>query len=141
MADRTILLAEDDDMVRSFVCSVLQGHGYRMLPAANGLEALRLAKRVGPDGIDLVLTDVDMPALNGFDLVKCLKQLRPDLKVLFMTGHRRVFEDELRDKGMVIEKPFAYGALVRGVAACLAEETSLAESPVKTVGKAVVGVR
>ncbi len=98
MVERTILLAEDDDMVRSFVCSVLAAHSYRVLPAANGLEALRLAKRVGPQEIDLVVTDVDMPALNGFQLVRCLKQLRPDLKILFMTGHRAVFEHELREK-------------------------------------------
>lgn len=125
MEERTILLAEDDDMVRSFVSSVLEGHGYRVLPAANGLEALRLAKRVGPQGIDLVLTDVDMPALNGFQLVRCLKQLRPDLKVLFMTGHRRAFEHELWDEGMVIEKPFAHTVLVREVGACLTKEMSL----------------
>jgi|SRR5579862_2135526 len=122
MAGQTILLAEDDDMVRSFVRSVLEGCGHRVLPAGNGVEALQLAKRVGPHRIDLVLTDVDMPALNGVQLVRCLKQLRSDLKVLFMTGHRSVLELELRDKGMVIEKPFACATLLRGVDACLAEE-------------------
>lgn len=117
----TILLAEDDGMVRSFVCSVLKGHGYRVLSAANGLEALRVARLVGPQTIDLVLSDVDMPALNGFQLVRCLKQLRPDLKILFMTGQRGTLDHELRDEGMVIEKPFTYATLVRGVDACLAE--------------------
>ena len=125
MSDQTILLAEDDDMVRSFVCSILQGHGYRVLPAGNGVEALRLAKQVGAYGIDLVLTDVDMPVLNGIQLVRCLKQLRPDLKILYMTGHRGTLVDELRDEGRVIEKPFAYSLLVRGVEACLAEEVSM----------------
>lgn len=124
MSDQTILLAEDDDMIRSFVCSVLQGHGYRVLPADNGRKALHLAKRVGTDGIDLVLTDVDMPALNGNQLVRCLKQLRPDLKVLYMTGYRDDIVDELWDEGMVIEKPFSYSALIRAVAACLAQEVS-----------------
>ena len=112
-------------MIRSFVCSVLQGHGYRVFPAGNGMDALRLAKRVGAFGIDLVLTDVDMPALNGIQLVRCLKQLRPDLKILYMTGHRGAVVDELRDEGMVIEKPFAHTGLVRAVAACLAQEVSL----------------
>ena len=124
MSDQTILLAEDDDMIRSFVCSVLQGHGYRVLPADNGRKALHLAKRVGADGIDLVLTDVDMPALNGNQLVRCLKQLRPDLKVLYMTGYRGDIVDELWDEGMVIEKPFSYSALIRAVASCLAQEVS-----------------
>jgi DNA-binding NtrC family response regulator len=124
MSDQTILLAEDDNMIRSFVCSVLQAHGYRVLPADNGRKALHLAKRVGADEIDLVLTDVDMPALNGNQLVRCLKQLRPDLKVLYMTGYRGDIVDELWDEGMVIEKPFSYSALIRAVAACLAQEVS-----------------
>lgn len=125
MSDQTILLAEDDNMIRSFVCSVLKRHGYRVLPADNGMEALYLAKQVGAYGIDLVLTDVDMPALNGIQLVRCLKQLRPDLKILYMTGYRGVIVNELRDEGMVIEKPFSYSALIRAVAACLAQEVSL----------------
>jgi len=125
MSDQTILLAEDDNMIRSFVCSVLQGHGYRVFPADNGLEALHLAERVGACGIDLVLTDVDMPALNGIQLVRCLKQLRPDLKILFMTGYRGAIVDELWDEGMVIQKPFSYPALIRAVATCLAQEVSL----------------
>jgi len=122
MSDQTILLAEDDDMVRSFVCSVLRGHGYRVLVADNGVEALRLARQVGAYGIDLVLTDLDMPALTGIQLVRCLRQLRPGLKILYMTGRRGGLLDRLRDDGMVIEKPFAYSTLVHGVEACLAEE-------------------
>jgi len=125
MAEQTILLAEDDDMIRSFVCSVLQGHGYSVLSAENGTEALRLAKRVGVSQIDLLLTDVEMPMLNGIRLVRCLKQLRPDMKVLFMTGHRGAYEDEIWDQGMVIEKPFGYSVLVRAVYTCLLEEMSV----------------
>jgi CheY-like chemotaxis protein len=125
MSDQTILLAEDDNMIRSFVCSVLQAHGYRVLPADDGMKALYLAKRVGADGIDLVLTDLDMPALNGIQLVRCLKQLRPGLKILYMTGYRGAIVDQLWDEGMVIEKPFSYPALIRAVAACLAQEVSL----------------
>jgi len=125
MPDQTILLAEDDDMIRSFVGSVLQGHGYRVVPADNGRKALHLARQIGAYGIDLVLTDVDMPALNGIQLVRCLKQLRPSLKILYMTGYREDIVDELWDDGMVIEKPFSYTALVRAVVACLAQEVSL----------------
>jgi two-component system cell cycle sensor histidine kinase/response regulator CckA len=82
---------------------------------------LRLAEQVGTYGIDLVLTDIDMPILNGIQLVRRLKKLRPDLKILYMTGHRGALVDELLDEGTVIEKPFAYSTLVRGVDACLAE--------------------
>ncbi len=59
MDKRTILLAEDNEMVRSFVCSVLECQGYRVLAAENGAEALALAKRVGLSGIALILADVD----------------------------------------------------------------------------------
>lgn len=122
MTNGTILLAEDDDMVRLFVCSVLQRHGYRVLAAEDGAAALALARRVGLDEIDLVLTDVDMPALSGIQLVRCLKQRRPELKVLYMTGDPAVHVDELCCEGAVIEKPFAYETLVRGVDICLSEE-------------------
>lgn len=122
MPGPTILLAEDDDMVRSFVCSILQSHGYRVLPADNGMEAMRLADLVGVNRIDLVLTDIEMPALSGLQLARHLKRLRPGLKVLYMTGHRYVLVDELEAEGLVIEKPFAYSTLVRQVEACLSEE-------------------
>ena len=125
MADQTILLAEDDDMIRSFVCSVLRGHGYHVLPADNGMDALLLAKQVGTHRVDLVLTDVDIPVLNGIQLARRLKQLRPDLKILYMTGHGRALADERWNEGMVIEKPFAYSTLVHAVQACLADEASL----------------
>lgn len=125
MSKGTILVAEDDDMVRSFVRSVLERHGYLVLAANNGMEALVLATRVGAHRIDLVLTDVDMPVLNGVQLVRRLRQLRDDLKFLYMTGHPDARVDELRNDGLVIEKPFAYTTLVRGVDACLAEEKPL----------------
>jgi len=125
MPNGTILVAEDDDMVRSFVRSVLERHGYRVLAAQDGAAALALAERAGLTEIDLVLTDVDMPALNGIELVRSLRQLRPDLKILYMTGDPAVRLYELRGAGGVIEKPFAYSTLLRGVAACLSEQRPL----------------
>jgi len=124
MPSGTILVAEDDAMVRSFVCSVLQRHGYSVLAAENGAVALALAERVGLHRIDLVLTDVDMPALNGIELVRRLKRLRPDLKIIYMTGHPLRLS-ELWSDGEVIEKPFAYGTLLREVDVCLPEERPL----------------
>jgi CheY-like chemotaxis protein len=121
MTSGTILLAEDDDMVRLFVCSVLQRHGYRVLEANDGAAALALAMRVGVDEIDLVVTDVDMPVLTGIQLARCLKRWRPELKILYMTGDPAVHLDELGREGVVIEKPFAYGTLVRGVDTCLSQ--------------------
>jgi two-component system, cell cycle sensor histidine kinase and response regulator CckA len=127
MAEETILLVEDDDMIRAFVCSVLQGHGYRVLPADNGMDALYVVNRVGARAIDLVLTDVDMPALDGVGLARSLRQLRPDLRILYMTGCPGRLSDELQGGSGVIAKPFAYATLVRRVSACLsAAERQLA---------------
>lgn len=122
MDKRTILLAEDNEMVRSFVCSVLERQGHCVLAAENGAEALALAKRVGLYRIDLILADVDMPLLSGIELVRRLKHLRPDLKILYMTGQPAAHGNEFWDDCAVIEKPFAYGTLVRGVEACLSED-------------------
>lgn len=121
MTNGTVLLAEDDDMVRSFVRSVLQRHGYRVLEANDGAAALALARRVGFDEIDLVLTDIDMPRLSGIQLARCMKRWRPELKILYMTGDPGVHVDELRSEGVVIEKPFSYATLVQGVDTCLSQ--------------------
>lgn len=110
-------------MVRSFVHSVLERHGYCVLAAENGTVAKALAERVGLRKIDLVLTDIDMPLLDGVELVRCLRQMRPELKILYMTGHQSVYLDESWMDGSVIQKPFAYSALIRLVGACLSQET------------------
>ena len=125
MPNVTILVAEDDDMVRAFVCSGLRRHGYRVLEAQDGAAALALAERVGLRRIDLVLTDVEMPALDGIELARCLRQLRPDVKVLHMTGSSAARLDKLGSAGGVLQKPFAYGTLLRGVDACLSKEKTL----------------
>jgi PAS domain S-box-containing protein len=82
----TILLVEDDAEVRDIVQSGLTHHGYRVIEAANGIEALRLFKAL--DGrIDLVFTDVVMPGMGGQSLAETIRGHKPDLPVLFMSGH------------------------------------------------------
>lgn len=124
MTEPTILLAEDDDMVHAFVSSVLENHGCRVLRAHNGVEALWVAARDGLHRIDLLLTDIDMPALDGIKLVRFLKQQQPDLRVLYLTGHAGRLTAELREGCMVLEKPFSHAALVRSVEACLSRKMS-----------------
>ena len=82
----TVLVVEDDDSVRSMIRHVLSERGYHILEASQGAEALDLAgKRRGT--IDLVLTDVMMPQMSGPRLVRRLRQDRPNVKVLYMSGH------------------------------------------------------
>lgn len=79
----TVLVADDDPVVRTVVEDILRMHGYTVLGAANGREALRLAQEY--DGtIDLLLTDVEMPEMHGRDLARRLAVLRPETRILFL---------------------------------------------------------
>jgi CheY-like chemotaxis protein len=82
----TILLIEDEEMVRDIGLHTLRAHGYTVLEATNGVEALQ--KVQGKlDGIDLVVTDVVMPQMGGQEVAQQLRALAPGLKVLFVSGY------------------------------------------------------
>ena len=83
----TILLVDDEDGVRKLVNAVLQSHGYTVIEAANGQAALAAFEK-NAHKVDLVLTDVVMPQMNGFELGERLSQATPELKILFMSGYR-----------------------------------------------------
>src|SRR5262245_11958343 len=82
----TVLLVDDDKAVRGLVRRALREEGYQILEAGDGMEALESARmHTGP--IDLLLTDVIMPGLNGFSLATQLVQIRPNVAVLYMSGY------------------------------------------------------
>ena len=83
----TILLVEDEPMIRSMCMRVLNDNGYKVLEAANGEEAFRLAQNHAPGVIDLLLTDVVMPQMGGIELAMCLHEARPDIKILLTSGY------------------------------------------------------
>ena len=74
-------------MIRSMCTRVLHDNGYRVLEAANGEEALRLAQDHPTGMIDLLLTDVVMPQMGGTELARCLREERPDIKILLTSGY------------------------------------------------------
>jgi CheY-like chemotaxis protein len=81
-----VLLVEDDDEVRRLVEMLLRGAGFRVLTAANGKEALTLAhQHAGP--VELVVADIVMPGLTGFDVWEALRDQWPEAKVLFISGY------------------------------------------------------
>jgi len=82
----TILLVEDDEGVRRLATRILRANGYTVMEAASGGEALQLHER-HRGNIELLLTDVVMPAMSGRELIERLKPLRPGMKVLFMSGY------------------------------------------------------
>ena len=107
-AGETVLVVEDDPAILELVSRILRKLGYVVLSAAAPHEALELSRR-HPGAIDLLLTDVIMPSMNGRDLTGLIRAARPELKVLYMSGytanviaHRGVLEDGVH----FIQKPF-----------------------------------
>lgn len=82
----TILLVEDEPVIRQLMAGALKSRGYRVLEARHGKEALELFPEIDA-AIDLVVTDVRMPYLRGTEMVTALRERRPDLRVLFISGY------------------------------------------------------
>lgn len=113
----TILAVEDEPSVRALTKEVLERDGYRVLEAADGKEGLAVA-RTFPGRIHLLLTDAMMPELNGWDLVQEISLLRPDIRVLFLTGYVDTViphYEELEQRGCMLYKPVGNEALARAV--------------------------
>ncbi len=113
----TILLVEDDEMVRNLSLRVLEMSGYRVLVAKNGGEALLICEQHGGQ-IDLVVTDVVMPMMSGPELAARLEKARPKLRVLFCSGYTSgaIQHAEALGSGKAfIQKPFTPQALARKV--------------------------
>jgi two-component system cell cycle sensor histidine kinase/response regulator CckA len=113
----TILLVEDEDAVRTMIRMVLQRAGYHVLEASRGASALRIAgEHDGP--IHLLITDVVMPEMGGRELVERLVPIRPDLKVLYLSGYT---DDAVIRHGVLqtdvafLQKPFTITALAAKV--------------------------
>jgi CheY-like chemotaxis protein len=105
--NETILVVEDDPLVRSYVNAQLQSLGYRTLSAANGAEALDIAD--GGAAFDLLFTDVIMPGLNGRQLAAEMAQRRPKLKVLFTSGYTEnaiIHHGRLDSGVLLLAKPY-----------------------------------
>ncbi len=113
----TVLLVEDDAGVRETVRETLLLNGYQVLEASGPGEALLLAEKYG-GGIDLILTDVVMPHMNGRELVQRLRRWVPDARVLYMsgyTGNAIVHHGVLASGVTLIQKPFTRETLARKV--------------------------
>jgi signal transduction histidine kinase/CheY-like chemotaxis protein len=113
----TILLVEDEEVVRSLVSEVLRAHGYEVLEAADGEEALeRVRQREGP--LHLVVTDLVMPRVSGGELARTLRRDHAGLKVLLVSGYsdREVDPESLAGPGSAfLQKPFSPADLTRKV--------------------------
>jgi len=118
----TVLVVEDEAAVRRLAARVLSTAGYQVLSAANGGEALLLYEQAG---IDLLLTDVVMPRMSGKELATRLLQIRPGLKVLYMSGFtdNAIVHHGVLDAGThFVAKPFSAAELTRRVREALDDD-------------------
>jgi PAS domain S-box-containing protein len=122
----TILVVEDETSLRDLMRHILQRRGYTVLDAHDGMEAIRRAQHFSHP-IDLVITDVVMPGLRGWEAAEQIRTTRPDIKVLYISGYN---DDLVVNRHLIgehadfLQKPFTPDALVRKVREVLSAESS-----------------
>jgi two-component system cell cycle sensor histidine kinase/response regulator CckA len=116
----TVLVVDDEKSIRDVARRVLESDGYQVTEASNGLEAIALLQ----DGaqLNLLMADLDMPVLGGDEMVRRIRATRPDLKVLYVTGHIDGLMDtrpSLWEGEAFLDKPFSAAGLLEAVAMIL----------------------
>jgi DNA-binding response OmpR family regulator len=130
-APQTVLLVEDDAAVRDSFMKGLVGHGFDILEAASGDEAIRLCQRAN-EAIPVAIVDMAMPQMWGDDLARRLADLNPQMKVIFVSGHSEQF---LRGLGALtgnevfFAKPFSLALLLKKVRETLGIENPAVLEP------------
>lgn len=123
-AGETILLVDDEALARNGVAMVLREMGYSVLEARNGHEALDLLTQ--DSRIDLLITDYSMPGLQGTELAAASREVRPDVKIIMITGHAAFsFDERTAGVARILRKPFAMADLIHRI-------TTILESPPMT---------
>lgn len=122
---RTVLVADDEAHVRLLTAKMLQRSGYQVIEASNGREALEVFTE-RRDEIDVVLLDVMMPVMTGHEAIAQLRQIDPDLPVVFFSGYDRgEVAEHLSDPSaptLFLEKPFSMTQLAEHIEAALAPD-------------------
>ena len=124
----TVLVLEDEEVVRDLLCAVLTDAGYDVLCAAAPTEALELA-RARPEPIDLLVSDVILPEMHGPAIARLINALKPEMKVLFVSGYSEndISEQGVLDPGVeVLQKPFSQQELLLKIDAMLNEPAAAA---------------
>jgi PAS domain S-box-containing protein len=126
----TVLVCEDETNIRKLIRTILDRHGYQVLEASTPAAALEVAAAHQGD-IHLLLTDIVLPEKSGFDLAENLKAIRPDAKVLFMSGYtdRRLGGSwVLKPDTQFLQKPFTAATLTRKIREVLGHEVGVGEA-------------
>jgi CheY-like chemotaxis protein len=112
---QTILLVEDEEMVRRLMCEVLEQEGFEVLACGTPAEAIKVSRR-HEGRIDLLLTDVVMPGMNGRAMAESIQEFLPQLRVVFMSGyteHALTHEGQVDPKFEYLQKPFTLKSLTQ----------------------------
>lgn len=128
-----LLVVEDDDMVRRVTQRALSANGYDVLVAASGREALLIAETNGY-GFDLLVTDLIMPRMSGGELAERMRKIRPDLKVLFVSGYTDdmvVRHGVLDGQAAFLQKPFTPDVLLCKLRAVLGPQSTDGDVPTR----------
>ena len=115
--NETILIVEDEEMVRDLMGRLLKGLGYKTLVAGDPQEAIELCRQF-KDDIHLLLTDVVMPKMNGEELARAAKKIIPEISILFMSGYTDnsfIRHEALESQGDFLPKPFSKEVLARKI--------------------------
>jgi two-component system, cell cycle sensor histidine kinase and response regulator CckA len=116
----TVLVVDDEASIREVARRILEKEGYSVTEAGNGLEAIAMLDKGAP--LDLLMADLDMPVLGGDEMARRIRATRPDLKVLYVTGHIDRLMDArpvLWDGEAFLDKPFSSAALLEAVSLVL----------------------
>jgi CheY-like chemotaxis protein len=121
----TVLVVEDEDAVRNLISQSLQEFGYTIFSAENGTEALNLCKEKNAPSLHLLLTDVVMPDFSGVELARRIREIKPDIRTLFISGYTNDTVENhgvLREGAYFLQKPFTPVELARKVRTVLSAE-------------------
>jgi DNA-binding response OmpR family regulator len=126
MDGKLILIVDDEPRFRFTLALILKHHGFQVLEADNGVEALRIVAEAleQAQSVDLVVTDIKMPGMDGLELIEVLKQSADPVKILVMTGYGdRETMSRLQGMGVcgVIHKPFNGEQLISAIRPALME--------------------
>jgi two-component system cell cycle sensor histidine kinase/response regulator CckA len=125
-----VLVVEDDEHVRRLLGTVLQRHGYEVVQAHNGREALAAVAEYG-ERLHAMVADLGLPEVDGLALCRELAKIHPDLRVLFITGHQgdhKLLKEALATPARILYKPFTPALLCEALEEVLAFPEHSAES-------------
>jgi CheY-like chemotaxis protein len=126
-----ILLAEDEEVLREFANLILRKHGYHVLAARDGLEAMKVLEQYNRP-VDLLFTDVVMPRMGGAELFKRFSEVQPEVPVIFTSGYPRsiLLESGLNDNGLeFLQKPYTTASLLEKIRVVLVTHKNRKSGP------------